>query len=205
VGEPIYVRGFTDDHRFEPSFEGAPLLGGIDKLGAFLASHPDEMFAYITAVGDNRTRADVVRRVEALRAPNLKSWTARHVTAIVGETIEIGDGSCLGPGAIVTARVKIGQHSILNANCSVSHDAAIGSFVNVSPGAAICGEVVVGDGCYIGAGATVTGGVQIGAWSIVGAGAVVTEDVPSHVTVAGSPARIIQRHGRTPRLPTLVG
>jgi acetyltransferase EpsM len=205
MGEPVFVRGFTDDHRFEASFEGAPLLGGVEKLGSFLAAHPDEMFSYIVAVEDNRTRADVVRRVEALRAPNLTPWTARHVTAVIGETVKIGEGSCVGPGAIVTARVKIGQHCILNTNSSVSHDAEIGSFVNIGPGASICGEVIVGDGCHIGPGVTMTGGVQIGAWSIVGAGAVVTEDVPAHVTVVGSPARIIQRHGRTSRLPTLVG
>jgi acetyltransferase EpsM len=205
MGESMYVRCFTDDHRFEPSFEGAPLLGGIDQLGVFLAAHPDEMFSFITAVGDNRTRADVVRRVEALRAPNLVPWTVRHITAIVGETVEIGAGTCLGPGAIVTSRVKIGEHCILNTNSSVSHDAEIGSYVNIGPGAAICGEVIVGDGCHIGPGATMTSGVQVGAWSVVGAGAVVTEDVPAHVTVVGSPARIVQRHGRTSRLPTVVG
>lgn len=205
VGEPIFVRGFVDDHRFESTYEDIPLLGGIANLGSFLAEHPTEPFLYISAVGDNRTRADVVRRIQCLEAPNLSPWTVRHATATVGDTVRIGVGTCLGPGVVVTARVTIGDHCVLDANSSVSHDAEIGAYVNVNPGASICGNVTIGDGCSIGAGATVADGVQVGTWSVIGAGAVVTEDVPAHVTVVGSPARIIQRHGRGTRLPTLVG
>jgi acetyltransferase EpsM len=205
VGGPIFVRGFVDDHRFEPTYEGAPILGGIEQLGAFLLAHPDDQFSYITAVGDNRARADVVRRVERLGAANLTPWTAQHATAIVGDTVEVGAGTCLGPGAIVTANVTIGEHCILNANSSVSHGSELARFVNVNPGASICADVTLGEGCYIGAGATVTGDVQIGAWSVIGAGSVVTEDVPAHVTVVGAPARIVQRHGRGMRQTTLVG
>jgi acetyltransferase-like isoleucine patch superfamily enzyme len=60
------------------------------------------------------------------------------------------------------------------------------------------------EGCSIGAGATIADGVYVGAWSIIGAGAVVNENVPAHVTAAGVPARIIQRHGRGMRHSTLV-
>jgi acetyltransferase EpsM len=205
VGEPIFLRGFVDDHRFESTFEDTPLLGGIPSLGNFLADHPTEQFSYITAVGDNRTRADMVRRVQCLEAPNLSPWTIRHATATVGDTVHIGAGTCLGPGVIVTARVTIGEHCVLDANSSVSHDSEIGSYVNVNPGASICSDVTIADGCSIGAGATIADGVQVGRWSVIGAGAVVSEDVPAHVTVVGSPARIVQRHGRGTRLATFVG
>jgi acetyltransferase EpsM len=205
VGEPMFVRAFVDDHRFESTYEGAPLLGGVEDLGAFLAAHPDDMYAYVVAVGDNRTRAEVVRRVERLGATNLTPGTVQHSSALVGHAVEIGHGTCLGPGSIVTTRVVIGNHSIVNTNSSVSHETALGSFVNVNPGASICGGVTIGEGCYIGAGATVVDGIQIGDWSVIEAGSVVIEDVPPHVTVTGSPARIIQRHGRGLRQPMHVG
>lgn len=205
AGEPITIRSFVDDHRFEATYEGAPLLGGLQHLRAFLEAHPGNMFSYICAVSNNQARLDVVRRVERLGASNLAPWTARHPNATISDSAEIGTGVCVAPGAIVTARATIGDHCILNVNSSVSHDSLIEPFVHVSPSASICGGVTIGEGCYIGPGATVVSNVQIGAWSIVGAGAVVTDDVPAYSTVATDPARIVQRRGRGTRQPKLVG
>ncbi|MCC6179757.1 MAG: NeuD/PglB/VioB family sugar acetyltransferase [Chloroflexi bacterium] len=204
-GEPIILCGFVDDHRFDDTYEGAPLLGGVEQLGDYLRAHRDVAFSYMTAVGDNRVRARLVRRVEGLGAENLRAWTMRHPLATIGDPVSVGVGTCIAPGAIVTAHVTIGEHCIVNVGSSISHDTAVASFVNVNPGAAICGSATLGEGCFIGASATVIDNVRIGEWSVVGAGAVVIDDVPSHVTVVGVPARIIQRHGRGVRVPPLAG
>ena len=54
--------------------------------------------------------------------------------------------------------------------------------------------IVIGDNVWFGGGAIVLPGVTIGSDAIVGAGAVVTRDVPAGATVAGNPARPIQRN-----------
>ena len=48
-------------------------------------------------------------------------------------------------------------------------------------------------GASIGSGAVIRCGVTIGEQAMVGAGAVVTHDVPAHATVAGVPARALER------------
>ena len=53
--------------------------------------------------------------------------------------------------------------------------------------------IVVGEGAWIGANATILPGVVIGRGAVVGAGAVVTKDVPSHVVVAGVPAKVLRK------------
>lgn len=52
--------------------------------------------------------------------------------------------------------------------------------------------VQIRDGSWIGSGAKIVGNVKVGYGAVVGANSVVTKDVPDHVVVVGTPARIIK-------------
>jgi len=56
-----------------------------------------------------------------------------------------------------------------------------------------CQATMVKRGASIGSGATLLGGITIGENAIVGAGSVVTKDVPPNTTVAGNPARVLDK------------
>ncbi len=58
--------------------------------------------------------------------------------------------------------------------------------------------VTIGRNCWIGGGVLVLPGVTIGDDATVGAGAVVTRDVPAGATVAGNPARRLDRKSASP-------
>ncbi len=191
----VRLAGFVDEGKPKGSFAGGKILGNLQDLKVFLRRNGRRRFRYITAVGHNRTRQKLADAVEALGAGNLSAWTLRHPSSMVGQQVEIGEGTCLAPGTLVTTRGSIGKHCILNVQASVSHDAVIGDYCNINPGPVICGNVRLGRGCYLGAGATVIDKISIGEWTIIGAGAVVVEDLPARVTAVGVPARIIKRPG----------
>lgn len=192
AGERVRLIGFVDENKPPGPFCGSKTLGGFDALEAFLRKHPENRFHYLTATGDNSSRAKLVKKIEHLRAKNLFPWTLRHPNASVGQDVVIGEGSCLAPGSTMTTRIRFGRHGILNVHASISHDCVVGEFANINPGATLCGNVTLGKGCNIGAGATVIEKISIGDWSTIGAGAVVIQNIPPHATAVGVPARVIK-------------
>lgn len=88
----------------------------------------------------------------------------------------------------------VGPRCLLMAKVHVGHDSIIGADVEIAPCSVICGYAEVGDGAKIGANATVLPYRKVGEGAVVGAGAVVTRDVSPHTTVAGNPARQVDRN-----------
>ena len=183
--------GFLDDSLPKGEHQGLPILGSLDQFLAESGVNPADIM-YFTALGSNPVRRKVVARVECT-APALRAWTLIHRSAFVGNS-EIGEGTLLAPGTIVTARTKIGRHCILNVKASVSHDCMVGDYVNINPGVTIAGHCRIGDSAYIGAGATVIDRIKIGENAIIGAGAAVVRDIPPNCTAVGVPARVIKNH-----------
>jgi len=193
----VEFAGFVDDREPPNALVKAWSLGHIEDLHSRLGADTNIEYGYITATGDNNLRREFVKRVEGLRLPNLSPWTLRYPRAFVGYEVEIGEGTCLAPGVIVTTRTSIGRHCILNVHSSVSHDCVVGDYVNINPGVTVCGNVCIREGSNIGTGATIKDKVSIGEWSVIGAGAVVVRNIPSRVTAVGVPARIIKHHEGT--------
>jgi acetyltransferase-like isoleucine patch superfamily enzyme len=128
---------------------------------------------------------------------------------------EIGDGTKIGSfveiqkGARIGRNCKVSSHTFICEGVTVEDEVFIGHGVNFindkyprATGAdgALQTEadwmvlsIMVRRGASIGTGATILGNIEIGERAIVGAGAVVTKNVPAGATVAGNPARILER------------
>lgn len=180
------VLGFLDDNasKHGTTIHDLPVLGGAD----WLAAHPGRA-ATVVALGNPPAKR---RMVERLRPHGLGFPTICHPRAIVGRYVEVGEGSILCPGVIVTTDIRIGRYCTLNFDLTVGHDAMLGDYVTLAPGVHVSGYVRIGDGCDLGAGATTIPSVEIGAWTVVGAGAVVTDSLPADCTAVGVPARVIR-------------
>lgn len=171
----------------EKELLGVPVIGTDERLEELFASGVRYAFA---AVGDNRIRERIARRMEAV-GYELITPVSRH--AAVSSFARIEAGTVVMPGAVVNACAHIGRGCILNTNCSVDHDCEIGDFVHIAPGCAISGTVTIGRGSFIGTGARIIDRVTVGEQVMLGAGAAAVRDLPGRCTAVGVPAKIIKK------------
>lgn len=144
--------------------------------------------SFIVAIGDNKTR---LRLFERLLAKGFAPATVLHPSAIISEMASVGQGTYVGPLAVVNADAQVGDNCIINSGAIVEHDCIVQSHSHISVGVHLGGKTKIQEGCLFGISASSLPSVQIGKWSVVGAGAVVTRDVADYSTVIGVPAKPI--------------
>ena len=120
--------------------------------------------------------------------------------AVVIGDVKIGDGSYVGPGAILRGdygRIEIGPGTSVEENATVhappERVCKIGKKVTLGHGA-IIHAASIGDLAVIGMGAVLSLRAKVGEGAIVAEGAVVkmNQKVPPGVVVAGNPATVIR-------------
>lgn len=175
-------------------YDDAPRAKAMDGIRVMRAAGADVCGPLVIAIGANDIRRLIVERYAGR---DILYTSAIHPSAVIAPSASVGCGSAVMAGAVIQADARLGRHCIVNTGASVDHDCRIGDYVHLSPHSTLCGGVSVGAGSWIGAGATVIQGIRIGRGCTVGAGATVICDVPDGATVAGVPARPINRGGKT--------
>jgi sugar O-acyltransferase (sialic acid O-acetyltransferase NeuD family) len=179
--------GFLVDAGFDtpPAVAGLPVLGDL----GWLAANPDA--AVVVAVGAPSARKRLVRRIRALGGNPFPVLV--HPRAWIGAGVELGAGSVVCAGVMLTTDIRLGEHVHVNVGCTLAHDDVLEDFVTLAPGVHLAGKVLLREGAELGVGSAVIPGAQVGAWALVGAGAVVTADIDADCTAVGAPARPVKR------------
>ncbi len=160
----------------------APLLGDDETSRA-----PSHAVALV-AVGDPGIRRRVVERHRILGTPFGRFV---HPSAMVTESVKIGEGVIVYPNSTVHARVDLQAFSFVNSNVSVGHESRIGAFSTISPGCALGGRLDIGEGVYLGIGAQILPNLSIASDTMIGGGATVTRSITTAGTYVGTPAKQI--------------
>ncbi|MEO6550167.1 MAG: acetyltransferase [Ferruginibacter sp.] len=105
----------------------------------------------------------------------------------------IGQGTIIMAGTVISNGVIIGRGCLINPNCTISHDTILGDFAEISPGVHITGDCRIGRLTYVGTGAIILPRKVLGDRVIIGAGAVVTKNFGDGLTVAGVPAKLLNK------------
>jgi UDP-2-acetamido-3-amino-2,3-dideoxy-glucuronate N-acetyltransferase len=133
--------------------------------------------------------------------------------AILGRDCVIGRGAYIGTGVRVGDNVKVQNYALVYEPASLGDGSFVGPAAvltndlrprSVAPdgtqkrgGDWLAVGVEVGEGASIGARAVCVAPVRIGRWAMVGAGSVVTRDVPDFALVVGVPARRVGWVGKS--------
>ena len=179
------LKGFIDDNEKiwgtrEDAYE---VLGGCEYL-----KNLGEVYA-VCAVGSAKIRKIII---DKLKNSNVKFATLIDPSVLVSKRVEIGEGSIICAGTIITVDIKIGNHVIINLDCTIGHDDVIEDYATIYPSVNVSGNVLIGECSELGTGMQIIQGKKVAPNTIIGAGAVVVKDCLESGTYVGSPAKRIK-------------
>ncbi len=143
-----------------------------------------DLYELVVAIADPVVRQRIVESLPK----ETKFGKVIHPSAQLSKWVNIGEGSIITAGCIVTVNVKIGKHSQLNLQTTVGHDSIIGDYFTTAPGARINGSSIIGHSVYVGSNATLRQGINVCSNALIGMGAVVVKDVTEKGVYIGNPA-----------------
>ncbi len=106
---------------------------------------------------------------------------------VLEDDVEVGANTCIDRGSI--GQTTVGRYSKLDNLVQIAHNVQVGRGVLMAAFTGVSGSTEIGNGVMTGGQAGFTGHLQIGDGVRVAAKSAVLRDVPSGMTVSGSPAR----------------
>jgi sugar O-acyltransferase (sialic acid O-acetyltransferase NeuD family) len=174
------IPSFVSDEYFTPN------KSNILPLSKF---NPRE-YIVLVAVGNPMYRYNI----QQILPKETKYFSFIHPSAIIlGNDVEIGDGSIICAGCIITTNIKIGRHSHLNLSTTIGHDCRIGDFFTTAPGVKISGNCEIGNRVYFGTNSSTKEKVSITDDVTVGLNSGVVKSIYESGIYVGTPAKLINK------------
>jgi sugar O-acyltransferase (sialic acid O-acetyltransferase NeuD family) len=147
------------------------------------------LYDVVVAIADPALR----KRVVASLPSQTTYTTIIHPNVVMSEWVEIGEGSIVTAGTILTCNIKIGKHAHLNLHTTIGHDCVIGDFFTTAPGANISGNCLFGECVYFGTNSAIRQGVKICSNVTIGMGGIVVKDIVEEGVYIGNPLKKLEK------------
>ncbi|HMT02223.1 MAG TPA: acetyltransferase [Burkholderiales bacterium] len=151
----------------------------------FDAKHIPKNAQWIIGTGNVVAMENLVKAVSDYIAP---SKAIIHPSCILGNNVNIGNGSIICPMSIITTDININSCVVINIACTIGHDCVIGDFVHIAPNTSLSGYTKIGSFCEIGTSVSTIPNIEIVDRCIIGAGSVITVNLPEAGLYVGVPA-----------------
>lgn len=171
------------------------LLNDIEVLSLVQAKEKYSGACVVSGIGIPKIREATMQKAYAA---GFDFGTLIHPGVEMSKWVEIGEGTVICAGNILTTNIKLGKHVQINLDCTIGHDVIMEDYATLAPGVHVSGYVHLGKRVYLGTGAVVINGTQnnpmvIGDDAVIGAGACVTQSIPSGQTWTGIPAKVVEK------------
>jgi sugar O-acyltransferase (sialic acid O-acetyltransferase NeuD family) len=151
-----------------------------------LSKFDPKKYIVVVAIGNPKDRFDIIQRLPK----ETKYFTFIDPSAIImDENTQIGEGSIICAGNIITTNVKIGKHAHLNLQTTIGHDCEIGDYFTTAPGVKISGNCKIYDYVYVGTNASVKEKISIHSFATIGMNSCVVKHIEESGIYVGVPAK----------------
>jgi sugar O-acyltransferase (sialic acid O-acetyltransferase NeuD family) len=161
------IKFFVDEKHANPT-------AGIYSFSEF----DPEIYEVVVAVGNPRDRFNIIQSLPK----NTKYFTfVDSSVQIHSNDVEIGEGSIICAGSIITTNIKLGKHTHLNLLTTIGHDCVIDDYFTTAPGAKVSGNCNIEKYVYVGTNSSIREKLNICSDVTIGMNAAVVK----HVTIPG--------------------
>ena len=108
---------------------------------------------------------------------------------ILDKNINIGKGSIICAGSILTTNINLGNFSQINLNTTIGHDCKIDDYFTTAPGVNISGNCIIGKNVYLGTNSSVKEKITICDNVIIGLNGGITKNIYEEGIYVGVPAK----------------
>jgi len=182
------IVGITDNGSDE-ALLNIPVIGDDNILEQLFREGVKYAFVCVGGLGNMELRTNIYNMLQEV---GFQLPILIHKSAIISSYANIGEGTCVMPGAIINPDSTIGRNCIINTGSIIEHDCIIGDNTHISPKVVIAGKVIVGCNTHIGMGSSIIQGKNIGNNVTIGAGAVVVSNIEDNLVAVGVPAKVIR-------------
>ena len=185
--------GFLDD---DPALAGTAVYGR-QVLGSIADVVRFPETSLLICAGRGQARRAIAGRLGELGVGPDRYAAVVAPDVVVPGSCQVGSGSILLSGTVLTADIRVGQHVVTMPGVVMTHDDHVNAFATLCARVTLGGNVLIGEGAYLGMGAMVREQVVVGEGSTLGMGAVLLRDLPAGETWVGVPAQPFRPSVRT--------
>ena len=147
-------------------------------------------YKILFAIGDPNIRKTLVNSFP--KETEYFTYIDKYARILDKDTINIGKGSVICAGSILTTNINLGDFSQINLNSTIGHDCNIGQFLTTAPGVHISGTSDIGNLNYYGTNTALRNNIKITDSVTIGMNSNVIKDIDVSGVYVGNPLKKIK-------------